>query len=282
MKFNQMLNQSFNLLDSKRNRLFLILFLLVYIVFFLNIFVPFHINDWMPESNVSQFLILSSYGVIGALAISFTQFLLRKWLKMEQFLLKQFLVWVFFELIFSTVLLTFIYGNDSELSNFYSDFLFSLKHTFLVIVIPYSLVLLILSLFKSKSELVEMKKENKKVELVDELVNFPDDKGNTKFTMPLNDILYLESTDNYVYIYYISQDKLKKELLRNSLKNLELILKEKPIKRCHRSYMVNLRQLNLVKKTGQKIVIKLNNVADPIPVSKTYYQEFSNYLQLNN
>ena len=140
--------------------------------------------------------------------------------------------------------------------------------------------MLILSLFQSKSELVELKKESKKVVLSNELMKFPDDKGNLKFTMPLKDICYIESTDNYVDIYYVSQDNLKKELLRNSLKNLDKTFEGTSIIRCHRSYMVNLENLNLVKKTGQKMLIKLNHVPELIPISKTYQGNFKEFLQL--
>jgi len=281
MSFQHFLNKKFELLDDKKNRLFLVLFLLVYIILFLNIFIPFEIDKWAPDSFGSKFLSLSGFAVVGSAGIAFSQFVLRKWFHREHFLIKQFIVWIIFELMFLTVLLTFLYNNVNDIPSFIHEFQFSLKHTFLIAVIPYSIVLLILSLFQSKSELVELKKESKKVVLSNELIKFPDDKGSLKFTMPLCDLLYLESTDNYVYIYYISHDKLKKELLRNSLKNLENIFKDTSIIRCHRSYMVNLENLNLVKKTGQKMMIKLNRVEDFIPVSKTYQKGFKEFLQLD-
>ncbi len=282
MDIKHLLSLRFKLLDRKKNRLFLVLFMMVYIVLFLNIFVPFDIDKWAPATWSSKFLTLSSFGIIGGMSIAFSQFLMRKWLKMEQFTVKQFLIWLFFELIFLTFLLTFIYSDLSGTSSFFHEFMFNFKHTFLIAVIPYSIVLLILSLFQSKSELKEIKKESEKVILTNVLVKLPDDKGSVKFTLPLDDLLYLESTDNYVYIYYLSNKELKKELLRNSLKNLELSFKDQPIKRCHRSYMVNLENLNLVKKTGQKIALKLNHVPDLIPVSKSYHQDFKEYLQMDD
>lgn len=281
MSFKQFLNKQFILLDDKKNRLFLVLFLLVYIVLFLNIFHPFGIDSWVPGSYGSKFLHLSAYAVVGSLGIAFSQFVLRKWFNREHFSMKQFIVWIVFELIFLTILLVFLFNNVYDIPSFFDEFQFNLKYTFLIAIIPYSIVLLILSLFQSKSELVELKKESKKVVLSNPLIKFPDDKGNLKFTMPLKDLLYLESTDNYVYIYYLSHDKLKKELLRNSLKNLEKIFINTSIIRCHRSYMVNLENLNLVKKTGQKMMIKLNQIDDLIPVSKTYQEGFKEFLQLD-
>ncbi len=279
MKLKQFFNLRFKLLDSKKNRLFLVLFMLVYAMLFLNIFIPFNIKDWMPLSNSPQFFTLSGFAMVGALGLAFSQFVLRKLFKLEQFKIKQFFLWVLFELILLTFILTVIYNDFSNWFNFIDEFLFTLKHTFLIIIIPYSIVLLILSLFRSRYELLEMKKEGKNVDIKNKLVKFPDDKGNVKFSLLLKDLLYLESTDNYVYIHYQANDILKKELLRNSLKNLEKILENEPIRRCHRSYMVNLINLNIAKKAGQKILLKLNFVTELIPVSKTYQKEFMEYFE---
>lgn len=278
MRLNYFLNLKFTQLDSIKSRLFLVVFFLVYSVLFLNFFVPFNMNNWMPNSGYSQFIYLSSYGIIGALGIAFSQFFLRKWLKREQLLFNQFLIWVLLELFFLTILLTVIFGDINSFSQLFSELIFTLKHTFLIAVIPYSIVLLILTLIKYKSELAQLKNQNKKVILSSETINFTNEKGTIKLTMLLSDLIYIESTDNYVYIYYHSQNKIKKELLRNSLKNLENDFKNSPIKRCHRSYMVNLESLNLVKRTGQKIDIKLNHLSNLIPVSKSYHQEFKKYL----
>ncbi len=95
-------------------------------------------------------------------------------------------------------------------------------------------------------------------------------------------MLYLESTDNYVVVFYTSNGVVKKELLRNSLKKLENVFGDLPLKRCHRSYMVNLNNLSLVKKSGQKMILSLSNTSETIPVSKTYQKEFNEFLNLSS
>lgn len=277
MNINQFLNARFTLLDSKKNRLFLVLFIMVYIVLFLNIFLPFDIDKWHPVNKTNRIIALTGFGVFGALSILFSQFVLRKWMKFETFTVKQFLVWVVFELFFLTALLTFIYDGVNNVSSYFHEFWFNLKYTFLIAVIPYSVALLILALFQKQQELHRIKSESKKPVLTNELIKFPDDKGQVKFTIPLRDVLFMESTDNYVEIFYRSHEQLKKELIRNSLKNFDRYFEGTPIVRCHRSYMVNLENLNLVKKTGQKMLLKLNHVPELIPVSKSYQERFSGY-----
>ena len=277
MDISNFLNRDFTLLDNKRNRLFLVLFILVFSVLFLNLFVPFNINNWLATSNTPKYIQLSTFGFIGSISIFFSQFLLRKWFRRDHFSLKQFILWVGFELFFITVLFTIFYGEIDKFKHVFSEFILTLKYTFLIALIPYSLVLLILSLLQSNSKLKELKKDKNKVVLLSKMISFKDEKGNSKFTFPLKDILYLESTDNYVYIHYNSTNGLKKELLRNSLKKIESDFINLPIKRCHRSYMINLENMSLIKRNGQKVQIKLKDLPNLIPVSKSYYQEFDTY-----
>lgn len=243
---------------------------------------PFNIQEWPPLSEGFQFVNLSKFAVVGAIGLAFSQFVMRKWFGMNNFLIKQFLVWTLFELLFLTFLMTIIFVDVFGEADFFYEFIITLKHTFFIIIIPYSIILLILSLFHSKSKLEALKKVNSKDKLKNQYLKLPDEKGNIKFTLQLQDLLYLESTDNYVFIYYRSNDIVKKELLRNSLKNLENRLKNQPIKRCHRSYMVNLLNLNMIKKRGQKFVLQLKYIDQMIPVSKTYQEEFNEFLQKDN
>jgi len=285
MKLKEILNKDFTLLDKRMNRLFLVIFMMSYLVLFLNIYNPFNIDNWVA-SNGSMIFTLTTFGIIGGLGISFSQFVLRKLFKMETFTLKQFLIWFFLELLAITLILTVLYNNVEGVTSFFHEFYFNVKLTLLSAFIPYSIALLILALIKNKNEvkllIAENNKEKNKVVLVNKMLKLPDDKGNIKFTFPVKDLLYLESTDNYVLIHYIAGDQLKQEILRNSLKKLEEVLVEFPLKRCHRSYMVNLDNLTMVKKTGQKMTLVLPNVPEVIPVSKTYQNSFKEYLEIEN
>lgn len=284
MKLKDILKKDFTLLDDYKNRLFLSLFITVYLVLFLNIYKPFNMEYW-AASDGNLFFTLTTFGIIGGLGISFSQFVLRKLFKMKTYTLKQFLIWVFLELLVITVIFTVLYNNVVGVDSFFHEFYFNVRLTVLSAFIPYSISLLILALIKNKREvkslLSEKIIEKNKVVLRNEMVKLPDDKGSIKFTLPIKDLLYLESTDNYVLIHYLVGEQIKQEILRNSLKNLEAILIDFPLRRCHRSYMVNLDNLTMVRKTGQKMSLVLPNVSEVIPVSKTYQNSFREYLQLN-
>jgi DNA-binding LytR/AlgR family response regulator len=105
-------------------------------------------------------------------------------------------------------------------------------------------------------------------------VNFNDENGETKLTIQLDDLLYLEASENYVTIHYLDHTQPDRMLLRNSMKQMEEQLSGYPIIRCHRSYMVNLNRIKLAKKTKSGMVVELlASVPIRLPVSETYKDE---------
>jgi DNA-binding LytR/AlgR family response regulator len=99
----------------------------------------------------------------------------------------------------------------------------------------------------------------------------------------LDNLIYIDSADNYATIHYINKERIANFLIRNSLKWMEENLtKETPLVRCHRSYIINLDKVKVLRKTKAGIFMELDALNAPdIPVSKTYYdrvmEKFSQY-----
>lgn len=267
MKVTELLNNHFRLLDRKQDRYLLIIIVFVFSVAFLNLFVPFNINRWYSDSGIIQFLRLSSYGFVVALVFLFTQFPLRNWLKQKQFKIKFYIIWLLIEIILISLVYMFLYGNP--IGNFVNDFVFSIRYTVLGIILPYSFALMFIYYKNQRSEIVNLRK-NIEVQTTEKLLKLSDENNRIKFSVLSSNLLYLEGADNYVYIYYLENGKVKREILRNSLKNLEEKLKQESIIRCHRSYIVNTRKIESGKKSGKTIHLKLADVAETIPVSPKY------------
>ncbi len=94
------------------------------------------------------------------------------------------------------------------------------------------------------------------------------------------DLLYIESADNYSNIVYLKGDLLSRQLIRGSLKRLETQIAIPYIIRCHRSYIVNIRQVDEVhgNAQGYKIGFKTAGV-DPVPVSRNYGKDVLAHLE---
>jgi uncharacterized membrane protein len=94
------------------------------------------------------------------------------------------------------------------------------------------------------------------------------------------DLLYIESADNYSNIVFLKKGLVSRELIRGSLKRLETQITIPYIIRCHRSYIVNVRQVNEVSGNAQgyKIGFKISGV-NPVPVSRNYGKEVLAHLE---
>lgn len=84
-------------------------------------------------------------------------------------------------------------------------------------------------------------------------------------------IRYVEAMQNYVCVYYISENELKKEVQRETIANMEARLSGTAIVRCHRSYLVNVDCIAQVSGNAQGLKLRLTDVPEPeVPVSRSY------------
>lgn len=264
-------NQSFDLLDKKRDRFLLIAVVLIFSIFFLNVFEPFNIGRWYSDSGVIKFLRLSSYGFVVALVFLLTQFPLRKMFNKQKFDLKSYLLWLLLEIALISLVYIFLYGNP--VGNFKNDFIFSLKYTLLGICLPYSFAVLVIYYKNQRSE-IQMLKSKMKPSHQKQLLSFHDENDKIRFSVLAKDLLLLESADNYISVFYLLENKVQRTLLRNTLKNMENLLIESGIIRCHRSHMVNMQNVEFVQKNGKKLILKIKHMEREIPVSQKYASLF--------
>lgn len=98
-----------------------------------------------------------------------------------------------------------------------------------------------------------------------------DEKNELRLTIKRENLLYIESADNYVYIWYLNKGQVSKFLLRNSLKSLEDRFNGTQVMRCHRSYMVNFDNVSMIRREKDGIYVEFSHAGvENIPVSKTY------------
>ncbi|MEP5614103.1 MAG: LytTR family DNA-binding domain-containing protein [Cyclobacteriaceae bacterium] len=90
----------------------------------------------------------------------------------------------------------------------------------------------------------------------------------------LGDICYITSLENYVKVYHLKDGKLRSDVLRNTIQNLERQLKNTSVVRCHRGYLVNLSKVYSVNKANQRLYLQLLEVNEEIVVSRSYVAKF--------
>ena len=106
------------------------------------------------------------------------------------------------------------------------------------------------------------------------MIRFADEKGVVKLVVGAERIISLESAGNYVTILYNDDGKLVRYSLRNTLKGIEDNCAANGIVRCHRSFLVNLKKIRIIRHTPQGVFAEMDFPGvENIPVSKTYASE---------
>ena len=260
------LNKPFPYLDKLYYRLLLVSIMAVYTVFFLVAFHPFNFDKWLTTG----WLGLALMGILAAIPFLISQILVRSLVKIKKFKVKHLIIWFLFELVLLTLFMAVLY-NDPDY-DFFEDITSTFKYTILLILPPYSfalLVVVLLQIVKQKDKTQYL--SNNKIDLI----SFKDEKGQVKFSVRSSDLLYIESMDNYVIIFFLDDSgNVNKHILRTSLKNIEEEKYSPNLLRSHRSYIVNLENVTWMKKEGRKYVLKLKNIDPFIPVSRSFIPQF--------
>ena len=269
-------------LHNKSNNVKMILFTALFALLFINLFQPFGSRDWYPDlSDIKYFAYSSLIILTGMLVVVISRTILISYSKKHDILQWHYAICIFCEIIAMSIFYTLFSvllpkdGLSRETSEIFKQSLFN---TALVLLLPYTISWLYLS-WKEKSSIladIEQGKSNNKQPK--SLIAFHDEKSDLKISVMLENLLYVESADNYATIYYINKSNRSHYMIRNSLKWIEENLTEDtPLIRCHRSYIVNLDRVKILKKEKSGIVLELDAEATPnIPVSKTYYDYFMN------
>jgi len=102
--------------------------------------------------------------------------------------------------------------------------------------------------------------------------------GNDALSLASNDLLYIKAADNYVEVYFLEQEVVQKKLLRNTLKNVQMALNEEQFMRCHKSYIINLSQIESFFGNAQGYKLRIKHSNELVPVSRTCNHEIKNRL----
>lgn len=266
----------FQWMEPMWHRVWYVLFLGIYTLVFINLYHPFNINRWYAGSDLPLYLILSTHSLIAMSTLFFSQFVLRWLLKVKLLTFSRFVFWCLFEVILLSLVFALIYGDiRPEFGHMIHELRVSFKYTALVAVIPMMGLILYFFISLRKPELPKVEYPDRNLELL----KIYDEKGEVQVSVLPSRLLFLKSADNYVEFYFLKQGKVKKELIRTTLKRLEKDMEKINVLRCHRSYMVNAEKVSLLQRTSKGLMIEIEGYSDAlIPVSKSYQEAFSQWM----
>ncbi|MBR9833312.1 LytTR family transcriptional regulator [bacterium] len=86
-----------------------------------------------------------------------------------------------------------------------------------------------------------------------------------------DELIYIQSADNYIAVYYLKENKFSSILLRNTLKSIDSQLSSfSQFFRCHKSYLVNLNKVICISGNAQGFKLHLENTDERVPVSRSH------------
>jgi DNA-binding LytR/AlgR family response regulator len=240
------------------------------------------LRDLIIVSNESLYYLVSLI-ILGLITLITSRVLFYKRNKRKTLTFKDFYTWIILEILSIILVLSVFAWSINEPDT--KPYLTILENTtisvFSVLFIPYLVSWLYFSLKEKESQLQEAlaEYEDYSIENKKGLINFPDEKGVLRLSLREEDLLYIKSADNYVYVYYQNnKGEIINYLLRNTLKNIEEQSTYANLIRCHRFYMVNSVNVKLLRKSKDGLVLELDTETPcEIPVSRTYLSAVSNF-----
>lgn len=110
---------------------------------------------------------------------------------------------------------------------------------------------------------------------VTEPIIFSAENGKEQVRLRPEQVLFLSAAENYVEIYWTDNGRQEKTILRSTLARMEDLLRGRSdFFRCHRTYIVNLRNIQSVEGNAQGYRVRFPSVEKPVPVSRGLLAEF--------
>ena len=264
-----------------------IVFVAIFSLIFINAYKPFNSFEWIPYiryrgSNAAYLLISTGLVAAGLLILVLSRIIMTIYTRRREMVYGVFMLWVGVE----TIVMASVYTLYAILSNdVTSDFLQLWKNTIvntvLVLFIPYVIFIIYVSWREKDRQLRQMAErlENSDSPAASGLIPLYNDKGELQLSLKMENLILLESADNYVCVWYMNNDTVKKIMIRNTMKCMARDLDGSSIVRCHRSYMVNLDHVKVMRRQNTGITIELGIAGIPdIPISKTYCDSVTRWL----
>ena len=265
---------------EKRNQISMVLFVSLFAIAFINIFNPFDSKAWIKGTSITetQYFAWSSLLVLigmAVVALSRVIMYLRSKRPDHNITILRYIFWVFAEVLLLsgafTILALIVRNNLSLPTNDPLEiFITAIENTIKILFIPYLICIMYFSYQDRAAKLKELMGENIGFKSSN-LISIRDSRGVLQLSVAKENLLYIESADNYICIWYQKNEMLKKQLMRITMKEISEQLADTNIVRCHRSYMVNLDLVKVMRREKENLFLELGvpNIKE-IPISKTY------------
>lgn len=276
-----LLNQPFPAYDPSVKTVRFTFYAGLVVFFILFLFQPFGLSS-LPFSERllhATYFGLATFGVTTLnallLPISFSSlFNEERWTTGKELLM---MLWQIISVsLVNFALMHFLYGNVFS----WNSIIITLGITAAVGIFPVTLIVMLKQQMllkkyaygaaKLEDQLSAANKEKAVGPTGDTMLHLAGDNLNEQLYIPVHNLRFITSADNYIKVHFLENGKPTASVLRSTLKKAEAGLTDYPqIFRCHRGYLVNLNAVEHISGNAQGYRLHLKDLNDTIPVSRS-------------
>ncbi|MBQ5714870.1 MAG: LytTR family transcriptional regulator [Alistipes sp.] len=269
----------------------MIIFVPIFALLFITIYRPFnfeHIDEdtglltWLNISReVLVQLITLGFIFVGMAVVAVSRWIMGVYTRKRELSYMQYISWVAFEILIMALIFTIAALFTDTPKPVTTLFYNSLVKTILILLIPYVMcyIYFIWQERVAQLRLIRERLAEDETALQAAYVQIYDEKGEMRLSVRREHLFLLESADNYVCVWYINNNSPKKVLVRNTLTKVAKQLESTHIQRCHRSYIINLDLIKVMRREKEGIFVEFGVEGVPdVPISKTYVENINNWL----
>ena len=276
---------------KRSNQIAMIIFVPIFALLFITIYRPFnfeHIDEdtglltWLNISReVLVQLITLGFIFVGMAVVTVSRWIMGVYTRKRELSYMQYISWVAFEILIMALIFTIAALFTDTPKPVTTLFYNSLVKTILILLIPYVMcyIYFIWQERVAQLRLIRERLAEDETALQAAYVQIYDEKGEMRLSVRREHLFLLESADNYVCVWYINNNSPKKVLVRNTLTKVAKQLESTHIQRCHRSYIINLDLIKVMRREKEGIFVEFGVEGVPdVPISKTYVESINNWL----
>lgn len=270
---------------TKRSLTIMVTSTAAFAFFFIIIYKPFNVVHWAEISRFVFVACVLGIVLLGMSIAAISRVIMCYRAKKHRITYLQYIAWVGVELVLMSVAFSICSTLTGVQLDIAEAFEKSLLNTSLILLIPYIISITAFTLQDRNSRLRQIEDDYDKAmqerASTKGIISFYDERGELQLSITKENLLYVESADNYICIWYMKGNLPKKLVLRNTLKRTAELLTDTNVMRCHRGYMVNMEQVKVLRreKEGFYLELGVEGVKD-IPVSKTYGEAVLKWLSM--
>ena len=276
---------------KRSNQIAMIIFVPIFALLFITIYRPLnfeHIDEdtglltWLNISReVLVQLITLGFIFIGMAVVAVSRWIMHVYTRKRELSYIQYISWVAFEILIMALIFTIAALFTDTPKPVTTLFYNPLVKTILILLIPYVMcyIYFIWQERVAQLRLIRERLAEDETALQAAYVQIYDEKGEMRLSVRRERLFLLESADNYVCVWYINNNSPKKVLVRNTLTKVAKQLESTHIQRCHRSYIINLDLIKVMRREKEGIFVEFGVEGVPdVPISKTYVENINNWL----